>query len=463
MAKEAIDEMARAGFPISRVTNTYQTALEQFELNNFETAFGISNEIIDIKENAFAVDTLIKEIQEGISKSKEQWLNVPETENALQLVLKAFEREDFTTALQRAKDAQLTFILETKGRINLLWFFKAYWWAILLSIIFVLILSFVLYKRLVIMIINQRLRNLFKEESSIGKLIKEAQFKYAKENSISASEYHKLLDQYESRLKKIHQLKAKLRNKRVSVVRTEQEFYDLKREENEITELIKKDQKEYLQLGKLSRANFLGRYESNRKRLAEIKEEEGLVHEKIAKKQFNKLHKFLLFINKIYLNVMKLLKKKKEVRKIPDRHEAKKPVQKCTEQKMIIDHTAKEKTEVKNRARSSSLPRPSVAVLIDLFPGALTIEQQKEALRKEETMRVKTIKKEENKPYLMEAIEQAKPSEEVIKREYDSEDKFPGFIENIQPTEKKPDVYKEDIKLFKRERILNELKEVYNG
>jgi len=311
-AHQAIEDMSTAGFPISRVALMYKTALEQFELNNFETAFGLANLILKIKEEAFEADALIKEIQEDIEKSKSRWLDVPETERALTLALKAFEREDFTTALQRAKDAQLTYILETKGRINILWFLKTYWWAILLGIVVLSLSSFFTYKKLIVSIITQRLKNLAKEEISLNSLMEDVQFKYLKEGSISSAEYHGVIGQYESRLNKIHQIRAKLRNKRIGIMRTEQEVENLHREEKEVISIIKKEQKDYLELGKLSRKKFLEKYESDKRRLAEVEEEMELAKEKLEREKISKKYKFLNFVNNLFLKIKKIFGKKPE-------------------------------------------------------------------------------------------------------------------------------------------------------
>lgn len=371
LADQAIKDMAKAGFPTERVIKMFQTALEQLELNNFETAFGLANQILKIKEEAFEVDALIKEIQANIEKANSKWLDTPETKKALTLALKAFEREDFATALQRAKDTQLTYILETKGRINILWFLKTYWWAIILGMLILSISSFLIYRRFIITIIAQRLKNLAKEETSLESLMKDAQFKYIKENSISGEEYHKLIAQYESRLNKIQQIKTKLRNKRVGIVKTEQELDNLQREEKEVIGLLKKEQKDYLQLGKLTRKQFLGKYESDKRRLVEVQEEKELAREKLGRDKISKKYKVLSFVNNTYLKVRSLFKKKPD---LVSKKEIERVIRKPSKIRSSEEQPKKEpkkKTLQEQRKESNNkAKRMSKEELEKRFPGA---------------------------------------------------------------------------------------------
>jgi len=285
-SRKDIKDMEQAGFPVKRAKELLAQAERAFYLVNYESVKTLTKQISALRKDAFDADTLIKEVQKGINDAKSRLLKTSESETALELALKAFEREDFETALSRAKEAQLTLILETKGKVNIIWFLSKYWWAVILSIFILSMAVYISYRKLAVSIINERLKNLSKEEISLNSLIKELQTKYLKEGAISADEYYTTLDQYESRLNKIKHISAKLRNKRIGIIKTDRELSNLEREEREIKDLMKKAQIDYLERKIISRKKFNDIYDADRSKLAEIEEEKELIKEKLAKERY---------------------------------------------------------------------------------------------------------------------------------------------------------------------------------
>ncbi len=179
--------MKVAEFPVTKLQAWISEAENAFESEDFGVAWTLAEQVIDEGEMAFEANRLIEETNNWISGAKEKRLFVEDTEIALNLAVKAFEREDFKESLERAKEAQLIYILETKGKINILWFLGEYWWAIITSLILLSIASFLLYKQFIVAIINQRMRDLSKEEVSLNSLIKDVQYKHLKEGTISSA------------------------------------------------------------------------------------------------------------------------------------------------------------------------------------------------------------------------------------------------------------------------------------
>ncbi|HLC65315.1 MAG TPA: NEW3 domain-containing protein, partial [Candidatus Nanoarchaeia archaeon] len=285
-SKRDVQDMLNAGFPATRAQELLKQAIQALDERKFELAVELAERISNIRKASFEADALIKEVERGIGEAKSRLLEVPETERTVLLAAKAFEREDFDTALQRAKDAQLLLVLETKGKINILWFLSTYRWAILIGILVAGLTTFVTYRSLKVSIINQRLKNLTREEDAIQSLIKEAQFKHFKEGTMSAETYKHLVAQYETRMNKIKHLRVELRIKRVAVAKKEKEVTILEKEEKEILGLMKEAQEDYLVRGKLSKQKFGEIYEADRARLAEIEGEREALEERMRRKKF---------------------------------------------------------------------------------------------------------------------------------------------------------------------------------
>jgi len=253
----------------------------------------------------------LKKNKEGdIIKGPKRWVGVFDSEKAFGLSVQAFEREDFETALARAKDAQLTLILETKGKINLLWFFAHYWWAVILGSFALTIVLFLLYRTFMIKIISQRLKNLSKEEVSLDYLIKDLQTQRFKEKSISDLQFHSMMAKYEKRLEKIKRLKLRLKNKRIGIINTEQEIDNLSKEKKELLSSMKQTQKDYFEKGTLTRKKFFELLAVDKAQLAELEETQETLKERLKKEQLGVFYKVLKFFKFFVRNG----KKKKKVK-----------------------------------------------------------------------------------------------------------------------------------------------------
>jgi len=106
------------------------------------------------------------------------------------------------------------------------------------------------------------------------------------------------MSQYESRLSKIQQIRAKLRRKRVSILRKEKELEALGQEQKEVTDMIKESQVQYFQKAKIGRSRYLEETESHQERLAEIEDEKTTMELKLAKETGKAKHKLLMLIER---------------------------------------------------------------------------------------------------------------------------------------------------------------------
>jgi len=284
-AEKSISDMQESGIPISKALKLLEEAKENLKNRKYQSAYDLTNQIERIKENAFSADLLIFEIKSKISSAEEKGLQVEETKRLLNLAIAAFEREDFSTALQRAKDTQLSIVIETKGKINLLRFVIVYWFPLLVVLVGLFIGSYFLRKKLSLVIISRRLNDMQKEEVTINDLMKETQNKYYKEKKINTTEYHKLMYNYEKRLEEVSQSISRLRSKRVGIIEISNEILNLKKDDENIIKLIKNLQDDYFNKRKISRKVYQKRSEQYKIRRIEIEKSMALLEAKLAKKE----------------------------------------------------------------------------------------------------------------------------------------------------------------------------------
>ncbi len=268
-----------------KATQYLNDAKQAFEDRDFNKAKELSDKIIRMKAAAFEANKLINEIKEGIRKSKERGINVDEAERFLNLAVAAFEREDFETALKRAQDAQLTYLLISKGKFNILWFLKTYWWAVLIVLLLLSAGGSIVYKKLALTLIERKIEDLDKEDSTINKLIIELQEKTYKKKELSVPEYHKQMASYEKRLSNIGQSRTRLRSRRAGIIKTANEIEILKKEDGNVVEKTKALQDSYYNKQNLTKRQYERRNNEYKIRRTEIEKSIVVLETKLAKKE----------------------------------------------------------------------------------------------------------------------------------------------------------------------------------
>ncbi len=279
-AIEDIDELESYGFYITKIRRIFEVAQNAFDYHEYEETKDLCDEIETMKENAISADSIIKQIKNSIEDNPLRSLS--ETKTILNLAIAAFEREDYHTAFMRANDAMTAFELEIK-EFDIALFLLAYWWVILGFIIIIAIVGALLYRKMIVASIAQKIINLGYEEDNIQRLIIAAQKKRFKEKTISAEEYNRLISRYRKRISDIKTLRTKLRHKRVRLVKTRDAIKDLERENNEVINSIKELQEDYFNKHKVSKSVYTDQIESYNERLAEIEDERLTLEIMLAK------------------------------------------------------------------------------------------------------------------------------------------------------------------------------------
>lgn len=280
-ARTAVQEMMDAGFAVSSAQELLDRAEEAFGRSDYEATIHFADQAIALRDSAFTAQELIIDVQSRMDSAEARWLDTPQTHAALELALLSFERGDFVQAMERAKTAQLQYVLETKGRVNILWFLGAYWWAIIGVTLVLTVAGLLCYSKLIVHILEQRLRNLDKEESTIHKLIRETQKKYFDEKSMSAGQYKRALDYYNNRLTFIKQLRVRLRSKKNALLSTQHKLDALRKEKDSLLQLLKENQFDYLVRKKIGRDHFQRIHNNYTTRLADIEHDEAVLEERL--------------------------------------------------------------------------------------------------------------------------------------------------------------------------------------
>ncbi len=288
-SRRLINAMVGAEFFTQGVEELYQDALRALEKGEYTLAQEYLREIEQLHDASFEANTILLDVQQSITEAQEKWLKTPQTQDVLNLALLAFERGEYATALERAKNAQLTYVLETKNKVNIVRFLMLYWWQSIVAFIAGLLILFFLYRKLRVIVLDQRIKNLNKEEKTIEKLLITVQKRYLKEGTLTEQQFELYVEQYQKRLTKVRQLRVTLRNKRVVILKTSKELALLTKEKGQVRALLRKTQRNYFVAGKINRERFMDDSDMHKTRLSEIEHEESILKEKMARRTKKKL------------------------------------------------------------------------------------------------------------------------------------------------------------------------------
>jgi len=254
-------------------------------------------------------------VQDGLNDALKRSLDVGLSQDGLLLAIKELNNENFEVALSKAKEAQLTLILQTKGRVNILWFMKEYWLFLLSGFSLGLIILFILHQRLIVQIISNRIKNLIKEELAIDKIIEHSELEYARNCFPKSSKYYQIyqsrfmnkIKQYELRLKKIKKLKNNLENRRSDIIKLKKELYKIKDQERKTILEIKNAQKAFYEKHNLNSKRFWDIFGKNKRKLQNEYQKERYLRKRLEIDELGKDHKFLVKADEFYYDLKEKL------------------------------------------------------------------------------------------------------------------------------------------------------------
>lgn len=287
-AKNILATLTEKGIPLKKAQKMLAEAENALTADEYETAAKLAEQISNIAARAEESGKLIAAISEGIKNAEYFGLKADETKNILNLAKAAFEREDFETALTRAKEAEVLITLETEGKINIANYIVRNWYYILAALFAFSLASVAGYRQVSISLSAGRLESLAKEESGIAKLMKDAQKKAFENKEITLSDYYREMLHYEERLRKIRINRARLRSRRAGALTLKEEIKSLETESTEVLGLLKKAQENYFEKGNITKSKYEDEKDSVRIRLAEIEEAKALLEARIRERKRQK-------------------------------------------------------------------------------------------------------------------------------------------------------------------------------
>jgi len=254
---ESIMSLGEQDFATTRALRMLERAKNAFGRKDYEETRRLSDQILNIVGSASDAKVLLAEVGEDIRVAEEErWLKVVEAKNLYNLALLAYGREDYATATERLREAQITLSLETDGKVNKAKFVLD---NLLGIVVGVLVLSFSLvqvYKRVKIARVSSKLRDLLAEEGGIIHLMRENQARYYKDEAMGRETYLKAMGEYRDRLTGISAERVGLIAERPLAIGAGAGIESLRNEDAGILKLLEDAQVDYFRNRTMSKSEY---------------------------------------------------------------------------------------------------------------------------------------------------------------------------------------------------------------
>lgn len=280
-----LNSMKDKGFYTKDVEDLVEQSQTAFDLRDYEAVQDNYNKIKEMSDSAFSADNSLSQLTGLLVAAKDMEVKADQTSRLYNLIKAAFDRGDFSAALERSKEAMLTYAIETKGAFNIFYFLKKNW--IILSIVVIIssISLVLIFFRTKLAIISHKLSNLRNEEKILLGLMKVVQSECFDKGKMSMNEYYEAMGQYEDRFNKAVQETIRLETIRANFFKFGSKEKRLIEEKKRLLELIKDVQRDYMEKGKIETRVYENKMKSYSDRFAEIEEQLALLEAERALKK----------------------------------------------------------------------------------------------------------------------------------------------------------------------------------
>jgi len=209
-AETRIKEMLDLGFSVNYANGTLNEAKLLFSQGKYSAAESLAVYVDVIKQKAIETDELIDYVEEKIYNASLKGIDLSEAQELFNTAAAAFEIENYDEAQrllyqtinqidEMEKEAALEFAIEGSKGFGLADLIK-YWPYLIASVAAMAIFGFFLQKRIRVMRISNKIKNLEKEKEVVESLIKKTQEKYFVSKTMNKTEYNISSESYGKRL-----------------------------------------------------------------------------------------------------------------------------------------------------------------------------------------------------------------------------------------------------------------------
>jgi hypothetical protein len=267
------NELNQSGLNDKELVKLISSANQSLRNLDFVTLQDLFKQAKLIHDSALEAKSILTDLRSNMNDSLRRGLTVIETEKMVFLAQTALARGDYSLALERLREAKLTYALEVKGEFNLVRTITnnplESTGIALGAIAFTTFTTVAIRLRL----LKRKRRYLEDEEKLLLQLMKVVQIECFEKKSLSMEEYDESMRQYENRLSEAIAEKIKVDTKIANILKIRGKNIALAQERAKIIELIKKAQDDYMNKGTLETRVYENMLRTYSGRLAEVEEQ----------------------------------------------------------------------------------------------------------------------------------------------------------------------------------------------
>ena len=272
-AEKFIKEMEDSGFIVKDAVGLLNNIEQNYDDVNFVEVKSNYEKLKRLHSAAFESAEIFSDLSIKIINAEKNGVDVLESKKLLYLAETSLNRGDYVLALERLKEARLTYALEVKGEFNLFYLIINNPLEALFVLFATTVLSFAGAFVVRVNLYKKKLKLLQEEEVLLLELMKVVQREVFENKHMSMEEYEEAMNQYEKRLGETIQDRIRVETKLASLMKLRSKDKSLNSEKKRILTLIRSLQNDYLNKGKIETRVYENTLKTYSTRLGEIEEQ----------------------------------------------------------------------------------------------------------------------------------------------------------------------------------------------
>jgi hypothetical protein len=272
-ATKIVSNMKDEGFITKDVLEYYVSLNKSYEEVDYLKVKEDYNSLEEIYLAAINSKKLLTELKENIANAENRGIDVFETKKLVYVAETIFERGNYIVSLKNLQEAKLSYALEVKGEINLLYEVKNNPLEFSASLLGICLLSFISTASIRFRNLKRRYNSLIKEEKVLLDLMKVVQRDTFERGKMSMGEYGEAMLQYEKKLNNVISEKIRTQAKLTHFLSFKSKHNALIGEKQELKKLIEDTQRKYMEERSLDTRIYQNMLKSYASRLAKVEEE----------------------------------------------------------------------------------------------------------------------------------------------------------------------------------------------
>ncbi len=271
--EKIIEEMESKQWHTTKLKRKLGEIQRLFAQKKYEELNLIALEINETALQANAAMEKITQLNAQVLEFYENGIDTQKTTRLLLLADLAFERGDYSTAVERLSDAENVLLLETKGAVNITAFVIKNRVPVSLAGIIIITLMGAIFLIAKYAYLTKQIDLTGKEEKLLLNLIKEAQHDCFVKAKMSLGDYYDTLSHYEKKVSETVERNIRLETQRLNMFKFKSTILKLQEERAALLEKIKSTQEDYFKLGTMDARIFGSKMKSLLKRFSEVEKD----------------------------------------------------------------------------------------------------------------------------------------------------------------------------------------------